>query len=82
MNKGTKSFTSGNKIELHRNKIIYGTKSYTWEQNWTSQGTKKHQGENLFMELIFWNKRNKPLWIEEQKDICLGTKMNFIGNKK
>jgi hypothetical protein len=25
MNKGTKSYTSGNKIELHRNKIIYGT---------------------------------------------------------
>jgi hypothetical protein len=30
MNKGTKSNTSGNKIKLHRNKIIYGTKSYTF----------------------------------------------------
>jgi hypothetical protein len=30
MNKGTKSYTSRNKIELHRYKIIYETKSYTF----------------------------------------------------
>jgi hypothetical protein len=47
MNKGTKSYTSGNKI-------IYGTKSYTFRnKNEYYREQIKQQGANLFMELIF-----------------------------
>jgi hypothetical protein len=45
MNKGTKSYTSGNKIELHKNKIIYGTKSYTFG-NKIIYGTKSYMFGN------------------------------------
>jgi hypothetical protein len=41
MNKGSKNYTSGNKIELHKNKIIYETNFLKQkEQIFLNEGTK------------------------------------------
>jgi hypothetical protein len=64
MNKGTKSYTSGNKIKLHRNKIIYGTKSYTF-------GNK-----NEFHREQIKHQRNKKIEYGKQKYRSCGTKQD------
>jgi hypothetical protein len=51
MNKETESYTSGNKIELHRNKIIYGTKSYTFGNKIELHKEQKNMKEQNYL----WN---------------------------
>jgi hypothetical protein len=67
MNKRTKNYTSGNKIELHKSKIIYGTNFLKQrEQIFLNEGIKMNFiGNKLNIkeikneEIIFENKRNK-----------------------